>query len=74
LPDHLERLADVLVDVGHRIEDVPDRARAVDHVGDPAGEHAQQPRHPVSLADAAALVGQQRERQLVPAGESGVLI
>jgi hypothetical protein len=74
LPDHLERLADVLVDVGHRVEDVPDRARAVDHVGNPAGDQAEDGRHPVSLADAAALVGQQGERQLVPAGESGVLV
>ena len=51
LPDYLERLADVPVDVGHRVEDVPDRAGAVDHVGDPAGEQPDHGRHPVCLAD-----------------------
>ena len=35
-PDHLQRVADVLADVGHRVEHVPDLALAVDHVGDPA--------------------------------------
>jgi GNAT superfamily N-acetyltransferase len=51
---------------------VPDRAGAVDYVGDPAGEQAEHGRHPVGLADAAALVGQQRERQPVLAREAGV--
>jgi hypothetical protein len=74
LPDYLERLGDVPVDVGHRVEDVPDRAGAVDHVGDPAGDQAHHGRHPVRLADLAALVGQQRERQPVLAGEAGVLV
>jgi len=64
----------VPVDVGHRVEDVPDRAGAVDHVGDPAGEQAHHGRHPVRLADPAALVGQQRERQLVAVGEGDVLV
>lgn len=60
------------VDVGHRAEDVPDGAGAVDHVGDPAGEQPHHGRHPVRLADPAALVGQQRERQPVLAREAGV--
>jgi hypothetical protein len=72
LPDYLERLGDVPVDVGHRVEDVPDRAGAVDHVGDPAGDQSHHGRHPVDLADPAALVGQQRERQPVLAREAGV--
>jgi len=37
LPDHLQRVVHVLADVGHGVEDVPDRALAVDHVRDPAG-------------------------------------
>jgi hypothetical protein len=32
--DHLKRVANVLPDVGHRVEHVPDRALAVDYVGD----------------------------------------
>jgi hypothetical protein len=64
----------VAVDVGHRVEDVPDRAGAVDHVGDAAGEQPHHGRHPVRLADPAALVGQQRERQPVLACEAGVPI
>jgi len=62
----------VAVDVGHRVEDVPDRAGAVDHVGDPAGDQPEYRRHPVGPADPAALVGQQRERQPVPVREAGV--
>jgi hypothetical protein len=51
---------------------MPDRAGAVDHVGDPTGDKPERGRHPVSLADPAALVGQQRERQPVLAREAGV--
>jgi hypothetical protein len=72
LPDHLERLGDMPVDVGHRAEDVPDRAGAVDHVGDPAGDESHHAGYPVGLPDPAALVGQQGKRQPVLAGESGV--
>ena len=56
------------------LKDVPDRALAVDHVGDPAGQQAQHRRHPVELADLAALVAEQSEGQLVLAGEGGVLV
>src|ERR1017187_10476358 len=73
LPDHLQRVADVLADVGHGVEAVADRALAVDHVGDPAGQQAQERRNPVELADLTALVAEQREGQLVFAGEGGVL-
>jgi hypothetical protein len=62
----------VLADLGHRAEDVPHRALAVDHVGDPSGHHAKRRRHPVTLADLPALVAEQRERQLMLAGEGGV--
>src|SRR5580658_6116796 len=72
LPDHGQRVADVLADVGHRVEDVPDRAGAVDHVGHPAGQQAEHGRHPVGLADLAALVAEERERKLVSAREGGV--
>jgi hypothetical protein len=37
LPDHFQRVVDVLADVSHGIEDVPDRALAVDDIGDAAG-------------------------------------
>ena len=44
--DHLQRVADVLADVGHGVEDVPDRALAVDHIGDPARQQAEHRRYP----------------------------
>ena len=72
LPDHLQGIVDVPADVRHRVEDVPDRAVAVDDVRDPAGDEAERRRHPVRLADLAALVGQQRERQLMVGRERGV--
>ena len=53
---------------------MPDRAAAVDHVGDPAGEEPERGRHPIGLADPAALVGQQRERQPVLAREARMLV
>src|SRR6516162_8521420 len=71
-PDHLQRVADVLADVGHRVEHVPDLALAVDHVGDPPGYQAEQCRHSVTLPDSSALVAEQRERQVVSAGEGSV--
>src|ERR1700722_3029932 len=51
---------------------MPDRSGAVDHVGDPAGYHAEYRRHPVALPDPAAAVAEQGERQVVPAREGGV--
>src|SRR5579863_2891724 len=73
LPDHLQRVVDVLADMGHGIENVPDRALTVDDIGDPAGQQAEHRRYPVALADATALVAEQGERQLVPIGEGCVL-
>jgi hypothetical protein len=72
-PHHRERVVDVLTDVGHRVEDVPDGAAAVDHVGDPAGDQAKHRRHPVALAYPPALVAHQGKRQLVMVRERGVL-
>jgi AraC family transcriptional regulator, transcriptional activator FtrA len=74
LLDHLERVVDVPADVGHRVEHVPDRALAVDHIGDPPGDQTEHRRHPVELADLAAPVGQERERQAVLAREARVLV
>jgi hypothetical protein len=64
----------VAADVHHRVEYVADHAIAVDHIGDPAGYHGQCGRNAVKLAHRAALVAEQRERQLVLARESGMLV
>src|SRR5690349_5098068 len=72
--DHLQRVVDVPADVGHGVENMPDRALAVDHVGDPAGYQAEHRRHPVALAHLPALVAEQRERQVVLAGEASMLV
>ena len=72
LPDDLQRVPDVLVNVDHRVEDMPDRALTVDHVRHPAGEQTQHRRDPVLPADPPALVTEQREGQIVLASEGGV--
>src|ERR1700690_2651785 len=72
LPDHVQCVTDVLADAGHGVEAVADRALAVDHVGDPAGQQPEHRRNPVELAYSATLIAEQRERQLMPAGEGGV--
>ncbi len=74
LPDYFQSVLDVPVDVHHRVEDVPHSAVAVDDVRDPAGHEAEHRRHPVRLADLAALVGQQREGQHMVVRERGVLL
>src|SRR5215469_8813677 len=53
---------------------MPDGASPVDHVGDPAGQYAQRRGNPVALADRAALVAEQRERQLMVVSEGGMLV
>jgi hypothetical protein len=62
-------VVDVLVDAGHRGEDMPDGALPVDHVGHPAGQDAEGTVHAVALPDRAAVVAEQQERQPVAAGE-----
>src|SRR5271170_4272066 len=52
---------------------MPDSAGAVDHVGHPPGQDAERRRDPVALADLAPLVAEQREREIMVAGESGML-
>src|SRR5215469_9185966 len=52
---------------------MPDGAVTVDDVGHPARYQTEHGRHSVSLADLAAFVGKQGERQVVLAREPGML-
>ena len=72
--DDREGLVNVAADAGHRVEGVPDRPGAVDHVGDPSRQHAEYRRDTVALTDLAASVAEQREREVVVSGEPGVLV
>src|SRR6516162_2738828 len=51
---------------------MPDGAVTVDDVGDPARYQTEHGRYSVRLADLAAFVGEQRERQVVLAREPGM--
>src|ERR1700733_6157155 len=72
LPYHVQGVLDMLADVGHRAEDVPDRAGPVNDIGNPTRQQAQHGRHAIALAHPATLVAGQREGQLMPAGKRGV--
>jgi len=71
-PDHRQGGINMPADIDLRVDDVPDDAVTVDHVGDPARQQAEGRRDPVTLANPAALIAEQREGELMMARERGV--
>src|SRR5258707_1278434 len=58
----------MLADVDHRVEDVPDGAGAVDHVGDPAGDQAEHRGHTFHRGTSPHFRGQRGEDPRVGSG------